>query len=330
MRITLMHNPKAGRGGHDKDELMALLTKAGHRTIYQSTKMSGYKNALQNATDLVLVAGGDGTTAKVAARLIDSGIPLAILPLGTANNLARSLGFAASPKQIIAGLASGKKRSFDVGLARGPWGKRYFFEAAGAGLLADYVQAAKEKKNKAEKKKKKISKEEELREHILELRKMLQNHPTQPWKIEIDGNNISDRYIIWEAMNIRSVGPALYLAPQAAIKDGRFDFAAVLEGDRSFLMKYFKARLAGKRTRFPMPMCRFRKLKILWEKSPIHFDDDIWPGKKKPKRPSNIEITVKPSALVILQPAASWRPKQKRAFLPHLTREVGQKRRDVQ
>jgi len=35
-------------------------------------------------------------------------------------------------------------------------------------------------------------------------------------KIEIDGKDISGRYILWEAMNIRSVGPALHLAPQAA------------------------------------------------------------------------------------------------------------------
>ena len=77
---------------------MAALAKAGHQVTYQSTKERGFKKALKQPTDLVLVAGGDGTTAKVASPLVDSGIPLSVLPLGTANNLARALGFVASSR----------------------------------------------------------------------------------------------------------------------------------------------------------------------------------------------------------------------------------------
>src|SRR6266404_8262385 len=96
MRILLIHNPKAGRGKHAKRDLMAALAKAGHHAVYQSTRRSDYKKALKRSTDLVLAAGGDGTVGKIGCRLIDSGIPLGVLPLGTANNLARSLGFIAS------------------------------------------------------------------------------------------------------------------------------------------------------------------------------------------------------------------------------------------
>ncbi|MFZ0918221.1 MAG: hypothetical protein WAN04_15115, partial [Candidatus Udaeobacter sp.] len=110
-------------------------------------------------------------------------------------------------------------------------------------------------------------------------------------------------YILWEAMNIRSVGPLLYLASQAATKDGRLDFVCAREKDRSLLMQYLDARLAGERVKFPLPLRRFRKLNIVWENSTLHFDDKVWPRKsEKAKSPSDIEITVKPSALVILQP----------------------------
>jgi Diacylglycerol kinase catalytic domain len=126
MRITLIHNPTAGRGKHDKKELIAALAKVGHHATYQSTKKSDYKKALKRPTDLVLVVGADGTVAKVACRLIDTGIPLSVLPLGTANNLARSLGFVASPEEIIARIQGGKKRAFDVGVIRGRRGTRYF------------------------------------------------------------------------------------------------------------------------------------------------------------------------------------------------------------
>ena len=74
MRITLIHNPKAGDANHGKKQLMAALAKAGHHATYQSTKGSGFKKALKQPTDLVLAAGGDRTTAKVASRLVDSGI----------------------------------------------------------------------------------------------------------------------------------------------------------------------------------------------------------------------------------------------------------------
>jgi diacylglycerol kinase (ATP) len=300
MRITLMHNPKAGRGKHGKKKLMGALARAGHHAIYQSTKKGDYKKALKKSTNLVLVAGGDGTVGKVGRALIESGVPLSVLPLGTANNLARSLGFIASPEEIIGRLEGGKKRTFDVGLASGPWGKRYFFESVGGGLLADYVSAA----NRTTKKTKKLSSEQEMTRHVSLLRRMLHEYSTPEWKIDIDGEDVSDEYILWEAMNIRSIGPALYLASQAATRDGQLDFVCARESDRSILMDHLDARLAGKKPKFPLPIRRFRKLHVVWKRSSkLHLDDKLWPRKKQESKPRReIEITVRPSALVILRP----------------------------
>src|SRR5205807_4543278 len=80
MRITLMHNPKAGNGKHDEKELMKILAMAGHQVTYQSTKEKSHKKALEKSADLVIAAGGDGTVGKVGRKLIDSGVPLSILP----------------------------------------------------------------------------------------------------------------------------------------------------------------------------------------------------------------------------------------------------------
>jgi diacylglycerol kinase family enzyme len=304
MRITLVHNPKAGDARHGKKQLMAALAKAGHHATYQSTKEPGFKKALKQPTDLVLSAGGDGTTAKVAFGLIDSGIPMSVLPLGTANNLARALGFVASPGEIITRLEGGKKQLFDVGLATGSWGERYFFEGVGGGLLADYVRAAK-KEEKENGKAEKLSKEQEMARHGALLRRMLHDYPARQWTIKIDGKDISGRYILWEAMNIRSVGPALHLAPRAETRDGRFDFVCARAGDRSALMEHFDARVAGKKSKSPLPTRRFRELRIAWKGSTIHLDDELWREKKKNKKSSEeVTITVKPSALIVLHPAA--------------------------
>jgi diacylglycerol kinase (ATP) len=302
MRITLIHNPKAGDQKHGRKQLMAALADARHDTTYQSTNERGYKKALKESSDLVLVAGGDGTVAKVACLLLDRETPLSVLPLGTANNLAGNLGFDHSPEEIIACLERGRKRVFDVGVARGPWGKRYFFEAAGGGLLADYLQTA----HRESKKTKRTSKEQEITRHVSRLRQNLHDYHAQQCKIDIDGKNISERYLLWEAMNIGSVGPALNLAPRALTNDGQLDFVGVRQQDRAVFMKDLDARLAGRKTKFPMPIRRFRELKLVWRAGAVHFDDKTWPRKKqKPKGRDTLEITVKSAALTIWQPRFS-------------------------
>src|SRR5437763_3528073 len=256
MRILLIHNPNAGDREHSKKQLVASLEAFGHHVSYQSTKKRGWKKALKQSTDLVIAAGGDGTVAKVAWRLMDNGVPLSILPLGTANNLARSLGFTASRDKIVAELCRGKTSPFDVGMACGSFGKRYFLEAAGGGLLADYVRSAGVNEDKA------ASKNERIRQHICWLRKISAHYPARHWELEIDGEDCSDRYLLWVAMNTRSAGPALNLAPRAATDDGRFDFVGLHEQERELLIKYLKARLAGEESQFQLRVSKFRALRI--------------------------------------------------------------------
>ena len=81
-------------------------------------------------------------------EIIDNGLPLAILPLGTANNLARSLGFTESVDEILQSLHCGKSQPFDVGMARSGSQTNYFLEAAGGGLFADYFLAARRTKQR--------------------------------------------------------------------------------------------------------------------------------------------------------------------------------------
>src|SRR5205823_8244986 len=208
MRILLVHNPKAGSEEHQSEDLIKALKRAGHKAIYQSSKERGMTKALEKRIHLVLVAGGDGTVSKVACRLValKSKVPLSVLPLGTANNFARTLGFCLSQKELIERLSDGKVDSFDVGLACGPWGKRYFFEGAGAGLFAEYLKAPRKDGEKEK------SKAEKMRCHVKALHRRLRHYRACRWEIELDGEDLSDRYLLWHAMNIRSVGPVLLRA----------------------------------------------------------------------------------------------------------------------
>jgi diacylglycerol kinase (ATP) len=296
MRILLIHNPKAGDREHGKKQLISSLAAFGHQTFYQSTKKAGWKKAFDKSTDLVIAAGGDGTVRKVAWQLMDTGVPLAILPLGTANNLARSLGFTAPPDDIMAHLRHGKVRSFDVGIARGASGKKFFVEAAGGGLLADFLRSAQHRDDTE------APRRQRMRQHVSWLRKISVQYPARQWHIRIDGEDVSDRYLLWEAMNIRAAGPALNLAPRAATDDGKLDFVSVREHQREVFDKYLEARAAGKTRQFPLPARKFRQLQISERAASMHFDDKPWPDKKDKPTSGAIEITLRPAALMI------WRP----------------------
>ncbi|MFC7611834.1 diacylglycerol/lipid kinase family protein [Teichococcus aestuarii] len=91
MQALLFHNPSAGQGDHSLRELTAALERAGLSLRVCPSKGEAAASALETAPDLVIVAGGDGTVGRIATRM-PSRAHLAILPFGTANNLARSLG----------------------------------------------------------------------------------------------------------------------------------------------------------------------------------------------------------------------------------------------
>ena len=222
---------------------MAALAKAGHHAIYHSTKERGFKKALKQPTDLVLAAGGDGTTAKVAHALVDSGVPLSVLPLGTANNLARALGFVASPEEIIARLEGGKKRAFDVGLAYMARGVNAIFLKLQAGLLADYVRVAK-KDRKKHPRLTSFPKNKRWRGTVRSYDGCCTIIPRVNGRSRLTEKDISGRTSL--GSQIFTVGPP-YLAPHAATRDGRFDFCVCTPGRLRPLAKHFDARVAGKK-----------------------------------------------------------------------------------
>lgn len=93
------------------------------------------REALEDGVELVIVGGGDGTVEPVASVLV--GHPratLGVLPMGTFNNMARSLDIPKDLEAACQVILSGHTREIDVGRANG---QRYFFEAAGVGLDAE-------------------------------------------------------------------------------------------------------------------------------------------------------------------------------------------------
>jgi diacylglycerol kinase family enzyme len=124
MRVTLIHNRSKGKGQVKKNDLVAACKLAGFEVSYHSSKADNIQKILLKRTDLVVVAGGDGLVSEIARHLLDRDIPLGIVPLGNANNIARSLGVAGSLPELAESWSQGKTRTLDIGIAVGAWGSR--------------------------------------------------------------------------------------------------------------------------------------------------------------------------------------------------------------
>jgi diacylglycerol kinase (ATP) len=87
-------------------------------------------------TDLVIVCGGDGTVAAAARGLLETGLPMGVLPLGTANDLARTLGLPLDLPAAAEVILRGRTERIDMGEVNG----HAFFNVASLGLSADLAQ----------------------------------------------------------------------------------------------------------------------------------------------------------------------------------------------
>ncbi len=301
-RITLVYNPNAGDARQPTiGQLQALLKEAGYKVRYQSAKEPGWGKALKRGTDIVAVAGGDGTVTKVARRLIGTDLPIAVLPLGTANNIAKTLGIVDLPvTQLIPAWKTATRVTFDAGIARGPWGDRYFIEGAGLGLLTTAIpvaSASKTLEQLAETDAKVSYAQQIFRDHLVDA-------PAIEVEAKLDGEDVSGRYLLLEVLNIQYIGPNLFLAPDLVRNDGEFDVVMLTEKHREKLRHHIKHWQEGKMLPPEFKTRRGKRLELRWTGFPLHLDDKVWPAKgvKKPKAPAPIELEVEAEAVRFLVP----------------------------
>jgi diacylglycerol kinase family enzyme len=272
MRVTLMHNPTAGKGKVTKKDLLEACKLAGHSAIYHSTKTDDIKEALREPGDLVVVAGGDGIVSKIAREMLHRKVPLTIVPLGNANNIARSLGIAGTVQELAEGWARGHKRTLNVGVAFGAWGNRKFVEAVGFGPFARVIKnnTISERKHGAA----------NLRQGRKELRREFKKAHAVDCRLELDRKLIAGKFVAIEVANIAYTGPGLELAPRAKPDDSVLDVIYVKASDRRRILSWLEAPHDAQ---LPLRSKRGRKVRFRWYDVPLRIDDDVLPPPRKPE-----------------------------------------------
>jgi diacylglycerol kinase (ATP) len=306
VRVTLIHNPGAGgQGKGAARKLVKLLESAGHKARYQSSKEDDWKQALKKRADLVVVAGGDGTVGRVVRRMVGRGIPVTLLPSGTANNIARALGLVERPfEELVRGWDNARRVKLDVGITKGPWGERYFVEGVGAGLFANML-ARPDKEAKNGKRPASV-----VDGALRRLRDMAARCEPVEVAAKLDGKDISGRYLMLEAVNLPYVGPNLHLAPDSEPSDGRLDVVLVTEAERARLREYLDKWQDNPERLAVLPTLQGRRLQMEWTGFELHIDDKLQPKEKaKPKKMAGlVEARIEADAVEFLVPEAKKQP----------------------
>lgn len=149
--VALIYNPLSGRKRwrrqRDLAHATAVLESAGMRVTPLPTPRPGSTTALartqvDRGRDLIIVCGGDGTINEVVGGMAGSQVPLAVLPAGTANVLAKELGLPREIHRAVGYIPQGELRRIALGCIRrpdNPAEPRYFICVAGVGPDAHIV-----------------------------------------------------------------------------------------------------------------------------------------------------------------------------------------------
>ncbi len=306
MRASLVHNPTAGDEDHSGEELLTMLRKAGYDAVHYTSKKEDLARLADDPGDLIVAAGGDGTVRKVATRLVGTGIPIAILPIGTANNISKSLGISGKPQMLIESWSSADRKKFDVGIISSRWKNGQFLEAIGFGIFPQAMSILNFIDDEIETDF--DNRHEKLCRDLNAVKEILLRYSLQNVEVKLDGKDLSGGYVMMEAMNINFIGPNLYLAPGADPGDGYLDLVLVTDEERKELFDYLSARIEGKESPPRLTIHRGQTLEISWDGSQMQVDDKVWladigSDDVSPSSPVPIKIELQNHALEFLVPA---------------------------
>ena len=275
----VLHNPGAGDGENSDKELVAAIEAEGYKCSYLSTKKKGWEKMdwekiESREVDFIVVAGGDGTVRKLAhelleRRLIDKKLPIALLPLGTANNIAKTLGIKGEPEEIIQGWKQHQIKKYDVGRIEGIKKHKFFIESYGYGVFPRLMKEMKKlDKSMFE------SPEQKIKTALQLLYQIITNYKTKLCKLKIDDKDYTGKFLLVEIMNTSSIGPNLQLAPFADPGDEFFEVILITENQREEFASYVKGKLDGKDEAPFFTAFKAKKLQMFWDGTALHADDE--------------------------------------------------------
>lgn len=285
----LIVNPVAGtRSKQGLPELVASrLASSGIDVTAAFTSGSGdarrlAEKAAGEGMEMVLSAGGDGTVNEIAGALAHTSTALGILPLGSGNGLARSLGIPQDVDEALKIIMAGKTILSDRGIVN----SHPFYCTFGVGF-----DAAVSEKFASMKRRGRITYVRSVFREFLKYR-------SQPYAISVNGTVITEEAFLIAVCNASQYGNNAYIAPHAKLTDGLLDLIVIHSGTPLSTVKVGVDLLTGfldRNTRIDT----FRVSSVTITRladGPVHVDGDPMNMGK------SLDITCDPSALRVFAP----------------------------
>ncbi|HTI51049.1 MAG TPA: diacylglycerol kinase family protein [Planctomycetaceae bacterium] len=285
--VAIQRNPKSG-SGTQRQMLVDLVRTL--RALRLRPRVFKDRERLQRRVHdprwrdglrCIVAAGGDGTVADVFNRF--PGIPVAVLPMGTENLLARHLGIPSSGADVARLIAADSRCRFDLGLV----GNRRFALMVSAGFDAEVVRnthAAREGH---------IS----HATYIQPILESLRNYEHPPLRITVDEVLVPQTARLAVIVNIPAYALGLPVARTARGDDGRLDLRLFEQGSAFQMIRYLCNLALGTHERLPDVISLTGSRLRIDSDVPVPLQADGDPIGFTP-----IEISVLPGALEVFAP----------------------------
>ena len=246
-RTRVIFNPQANRGTAAKllPELVRCLDKYGQADLVQTTRPGEAAElaarALEQGFDKIVAAGGDGTVNEIVNGCqshagAEGWGALGILPIGSGNDLAWTLGLSPDLVTACARVFNGKRREIDLGrVTDGNGRSRYFCNGVGIGFDGTVAREVQ-----------KITWAGGFAKYLLGLaRTFLFYYDAPQVTIRYDDREISDRIMMLTVSNGRRHGGGFIITPEATLDDGRLDLCIVRRVGRLGILQLIPKFLQG-------------------------------------------------------------------------------------
>jgi YegS/Rv2252/BmrU family lipid kinase len=247
------------------------------------------EEAAASGAERVLAIGGDGTANEAATGLVGTGTAFGLVPMGSGNGLARTLGIPLTPDRALAVLADAVPRAMDIGMING----RPFLNVAGAGFDADIGHLFHEHGRRGGRR--------GLFTYVrLSVVRAL-SYRAETWRLEGGAAPFAGPAFVVAFVNGRQYGGGAILAPGARLDDGLLDIV-VVDDAPWYELTWNALRL------FNGTIDRYRRYRHFAAPSAVLVSDRPAPHHRdgEPEEPvTRMEVSIRPRALQMLVPRAT-------------------------
>ncbi len=265
-RALFFYNPNAGRSSLSPKRRQKLIESI-HGLGLEVTSLcsSPAPGALSSGhlenQDLIIVYGGDGTIHQALGPALDLQLPVAVLPGGTANVLARELSIPRDPARALRLLKEGKRTRMRLGKS----GPNYFHLMAGVGLDSHIIDQTSSG----------LKRRFGVGSYWLAGLRAFRNVPLQPFEIYLDDGPVEATFAV--ISNSRFYGGHLLLAPAADVTQDCLDVCLFTSRDRKRYVTYLMGVLTGRHVGLPdVHYVKAKEISVRGEPSiPVQMDGEV-------------------------------------------------------